>query len=331
MSTAFQMKQDEKILICKNQDVIYDGVYLFTNQRGVHKTALMMPPAVPASWISRYGSITISQNGKENPNGGMNEQGLVVEQTTLWSTEHLPTDNKLTVNELQWIQYMLDTCATVKEVLQAVTTIRIDQTTSKLHYLIADRSGECAIIEFLDGQMHIYTDHLSTPVIANTAYLQAVGEMISGDWNWTDRDEYEKNSMERFLTIWERTKRSTLDMNMIDFGFETLKAAKREDTVFSIIYDLGEMEIHAKTSQNDETRIVRIADFDYSNESLPLAANLQLLRASHIQEDFVTYTTEFNHNVVHSFFRDPTLTSIFHWEISDEVIQYLAQYPESFR
>lgn len=44
MSTAFQINQNGEYLVCKNQDVIYDGVYLFTNQRGVRKTALMMPP-----------------------------------------------------------------------------------------------------------------------------------------------------------------------------------------------------------------------------------------------------------------------------------------------
>ena len=31
MSTAFQINQNGEYLVCKNQDVIYNGVYLFTN------------------------------------------------------------------------------------------------------------------------------------------------------------------------------------------------------------------------------------------------------------------------------------------------------------
>lgn len=65
MSTAFHVQHQKLNAVCKNQDVIYDGVYLFTNQRGLRKKALMQPPAQPASWTSLYGSLTISQLGKE--------------------------------------------------------------------------------------------------------------------------------------------------------------------------------------------------------------------------------------------------------------------------
>ncbi|CAH0120449.1 hypothetical protein PAE9249_02968 [Paenibacillus sp. CECT 9249] len=330
MSTVFQLHWDGKILVCKNQDVIYDGVFLFTNHRGIRKTALMLPPAVPATWVSRYGSLTISQNGKENPNGGMNELGLVVEQTTLWATEHPPADDRHTVNELQWIQYMLDTCGTVQEVLQAATTIRIDQSTSKLHYLIADRSGDWAIIDFLNGNMHVYNNTLSAPVMANSPYQQAIDEMMSGIANWDDLGEYEQNSMERVHTVWERVKNKTFQAEMVDFGFTTLEEAKREDTVFSIVYDLANMEIHAMTNRNRERKRIRIAEFDLAKTSPSLAADLQKLQGANAREQFVAYTTQFNHHVVHSFFRDEKLTSVFHWDFSDEVIRLLAQYPESF-
>lgn len=36
----------------------------------------------------------------------MNEAGLVVEQTTLWSTLYPGADERPAVNELQWIRYL---------------------------------------------------------------------------------------------------------------------------------------------------------------------------------------------------------------------------------
>lgn len=81
------------MIIGKNQDINYSGAYFFTNPRGVWKTALLLTQERPAVWRANYGSITLSQVGRELPNGGINEVGFVVEQTTLWETEYpLPND-----------------------------------------------------------------------------------------------------------------------------------------------------------------------------------------------------------------------------------------------
>ncbi|MFB7156043.1 linear amide C-N hydrolase [Lysinibacillus sp. NPDC056232] len=330
MSTAFQINQNGEFLVCKNQDVIYDGVYLFTNQRGVRKTALMMPPTQPASWVSAYGSLTVSQIGKENPNGGINEKGLVVEQTTLWQTEYPASDVRPAVNELQWIQYLLDTCSTVQEVLEVAPSIRIDQSTSKLHYLIADRSGEHTIIEFLNGEMTFYREKSIFPIMVNSPYEEALKEIESGKTNWSDCDEYHENSMQRLLTVSKRLQENLNLVDVIDFTFEVLTSAKREDTVYSLVYDINRMEVHAYTNQNPERKTIKMVDFDFANGSLSRSVDLQRLRAKNVTEQFETYNTEFNYNAVNSFFRNPTLTAIFKWKISDEMVQFLARYPDSF-
>ncbi|WP_419393444.1 linear amide C-N hydrolase [Cytobacillus praedii] len=330
MSTAFQINQNGEYLVCKNQDVIYNGVYLFTNQRGVRKTALMLPPTQPASWVSAYGSLTVSQIGKENPNGGINEKGLVVEQTTLWQTEYPASDVRPAVNELQWIQYLLDTCSTVQEVLEVAPSIRIDQSTSRLHYLIADKIGDHAVIEFLNGKMTIYRGELPLPVIVNSPYKEALKEIESGKTNWSDCGEYQENSMQRLLTVSKRMPEISNHIDIIDFAFEVLTSARREDTVFSLVYDINRMEVHACTNRNPERKTIKTLDFDFANGLPSQSVDLQRLRAKNVTEQFETYNTEFNHKAVNSFFRDPTLTAIFKWEISDEMVHFLACYPDSF-
>jgi penicillin V acylase-like amidase (Ntn superfamily) len=49
------------------------------------ETATVGESPNPAKWVSRYGSVTFNQYGCENPTGGMNEAGLVVEQ--MWLDE----------------------------------------------------------------------------------------------------------------------------------------------------------------------------------------------------------------------------------------------------
>ncbi|TVX92435.1 linear amide C-N hydrolase [Paenibacillus agilis] len=333
MCTIFHLNHDGSNLIGKNQDMIYDGVYIFTNLRGIRKTALIMPPALPAVWTSKYGSLTISQTGKELPSGGMNEVGLVVEQATLWMTEYPAADDRSAINEVQWIQYMLDTCSTVQEVLQAAANFRIDQSTSKIHYFIADRNGERAIIEFLHGNMQVFHDSLSIPVLTNSLYQYATEQFERNVRQWPESDDYEQNSMERFTTVSAHLLQDihhTDQTDKLDFAFETLKKARREDTIFTLVYDIEKLEIHASTKRNQERIVLPLADFSFINDSLPLAADLQTLHTSKVREQFVTYHYDFNLHAIRSFFNDPILTSVFQWNSSDEMIAFLARYPDSF-
>ncbi len=64
------------------------------NQRNLEKVALVDLAEKPAKWISKFGSITFNQIGRDLPYGGMNENGLVVEQMTLDQTVYLSRDNR---------------------------------------------------------------------------------------------------------------------------------------------------------------------------------------------------------------------------------------------
>ena len=77
--TSFRLKDESKVVVGKNYDWIIDPGILVTNKRNMAKTAFVDPDEKPFKWVSKYGSITFNQYGREFPNGGMNEAGLVVE------------------------------------------------------------------------------------------------------------------------------------------------------------------------------------------------------------------------------------------------------------
>lgn len=215
MSTTVYMNQTGVRLLGKNQDVPYDGAYLFTNHRGIAKSALVMPPNRPMEWVSKYGSITISQVGKEMPNGGMNEAGLVVEQTTFWQSSYPHDQNQPAIGELQWIQLMLDTCASVQEVKDKAGRVMIVNPTSRLHYMACDQIGGCAIFEFANGVLSIYEgEELPMPVMANTSYPKAIRDWKDYDGKWrVEYGDYEQNSMERFIRA-----AAYLDRQVAEYG-----------------------------------------------------------------------------------------------------------------
>src|SRR5690349_18507396 len=86
--TTFCLRSTGRVFFGRNYDWnIGDGL-IFVNKRGLAKTASGSESPNPARWISRYGSVTFNQYGRENPTGGMNEPGLVVEELWLDETEY---------------------------------------------------------------------------------------------------------------------------------------------------------------------------------------------------------------------------------------------------
>jgi choloylglycine hydrolase len=63
--------------------------FLIDNKKGLRKTSFVSPDDKPIKWLSKYGSITFNQWGKEFPSGGINEMGLVVVQTMFVKTQYV--------------------------------------------------------------------------------------------------------------------------------------------------------------------------------------------------------------------------------------------------
>jgi choloylglycine hydrolase len=73
------------------------------------------------------------------------------------------------VGVLQWIQYQLDNCANVDEVIKTDAVLRIESNGTPLHYLVADADGKTATIEFLHGKMVVHAGNdLPFPVLTKT-------------------------------------------------------------------------------------------------------------------------------------------------------------------
>ena len=105
---------------------------------------MIAAPEKPFTWISRYGSISFNQNGREFPYGGMNQAGLVIEQMMHENEDakYPALDDRFGLAELQWIQYQLDVSASVADVIASDRTVRISFTSvAPLHFLAADAGG----------------------------------------------------------------------------------------------------------------------------------------------------------------------------------------------
>lgn len=281
--SAFYYNGENKIL-AKNFDWRFGQGYLIKNIRGQQKYSYGFRGNNVAGWISKFGSITFNQNGKEFPYGGINEKGLVVEQLWLGNTEYQENNNK-TISELEWIQYQLDNYEKVDEVIENINSLTI-KPIARIHYFLADKNGVSAVIDFVNGDVKIDRKQDKFQVITNeTSEDSKKYYDFSKDINPNSRTHFD-----RYCIL-----RNNLNIKNLDIqdSFEKLDLV-REDrpnykSFWSIVYDIDHLEFYFKSVDNSSIKKVSLKDFNFDKNSI---AEFSPINANKI--NFQPYTLEDN-------------------------------------
>jgi choloylglycine hydrolase len=266
--TTFCINKNGQLVFGRNYDWVTGAGIVNTNQRGLFKTSMRSGVGATISWVSKYGSITFNQYGKEFPTGGMNEKGLVVELMWLDGTRYPAADNRPAVSVLQWIQYQLDNAATAAEVISSDTKIRIGERATPIHYLVADAGGHVATIEFLDGKMTVHQDkELPFPILTNDTYAASV-QTARPILEKGSATRLNNNSLDRFVQACNMVKKfieTDVDTPVTDYAFSVLdKVSQGSYTKWSIVYDISNRKIYFKTSSNKDIRSFLFSAFDFA-------------------------------------------------------------------
>ncbi|MDD4777727.1 MAG: linear amide C-N hydrolase [Fermentimonas sp.] len=295
--TTFLMKDaNGNLYFGRNFDFNTGEGLIHINERNMVKQALVLPPDKPFSWVSLYGSITFNQVGREFPYGGMNEVGLVVEQMWLDDTRYPEPDQRPALNELQWIQFQLDRAATLQQVIDSDTLVRIsDKPFSYIHFLVTDAQGDCAVIEFLDGKMVVHrAEELPVAALSNSTYEKSINyrEML-GICKVDQYDEMEHNSSGRFSKVAERLEEYDGYADAMKYSFETLDSVSQgEFTRWSIVYDVNHRLISYKTEANPLVQSIVMDNFDFSCGGRHLSRSIEVTATG--INDFMMLTPEIN-------------------------------------
>lgn len=327
--STFCMQEGSRILLGKNYDWNVPEGMLMANRKNVEKTAATTRSGPPARWVSRLGSITFNQYGREFPSGGMNEAGLVVELMWLEGSRYPDPDARGALGCLQWIQYQLDTAATVEEVLASDTKVRIDSR-SPLHYLVADRAGQVATVEFLNGRLVAHTrDDLPVPALTNSTY-DASMRYLDRLRNTGESAAAGNGSLDRFARIAGRMgefKRGVTS-NAVAHAFETLSGvAQRGYTQWSIVYELDRLRINFRTSRNQAIRTLALTDLEFGCGGQVGVVDLHAGDAGDVLPLLRHYSTRINLELIRTSYHKTSFLS----ETPETMLQELANYPESTR
>jgi choloylglycine hydrolase len=257
----------------RNLDWYNGSGYLIKNNRGVKKYAYSISKSNPAAWSSKFGSFTFNQIGKEFPYGGINERGLVVEQLWLHAATYQDNKNEA-ISELEWIQYQLDNFENVNQVIENINTLTIKPIKATVHYFIADRTGNSAVIDFLGGKAIISRKQGMAQILTNSNYQAS----CSYYKKITKIDTASRLSEDRFCQVSENLKK--YQANNYEEAFTVLSLSAEDEknykTFWSIVYDVSNLEIHFKTYNNPSIKHLKLNDFDFGINTPTLGCNLNV-------------------------------------------------------
>jgi hypothetical protein len=342
--TTFVLHKGDRLVFGRNLDWFSGTGLVMVNPRNLEKVALVNSSAKPVKWVSKFGSITFNQIGRELPFGGINESGLVIEHMTLDETVYPTKDNRYVIGAFQWIQFQLDNYSTVEEVINSDTFLRIEDN-SKIHFLICDRFGNSATLEFLNGKMVCHTGKdLPIQALANSTYEESMSSYNNNS------DTQSNPSLFHFCTAAKKINHSdpyTKD-STIDYAFHTLNMVSQElFTKWSIVYDITNMRIYFKvfetpiidgekkifTKQPPYDPITKVVDFkglDFNCSDMVKVFDINSNQDKVVNKYFIPYSTDINKEFI-----DKAFTFYKGWglniELKEDDLNSLAKYPESFK
>ncbi len=325
--TTFFLGQGSRELVGKSYDWHMDQGLVLVNKAGVKKSALLLDAALaPATWISRYASVTFNQYGWEFPNGGMNAAGLVVE-IMVSDAVYPPAGDRPAINELQWIQYQLDRFGSVAEVVANAGDLAIAPIQGDVHYLVCDSNGACAAVEYLDGELAISAgDALPWKTLTNHPYpvAAAYARKFVG-LGGAQPIPKGSSSLDRFVRATHLARLAAAQpRDESAYAFQILDSVRvASDTQWNIVYDLSALRVSFRTRAFDQIRTVDLGRFAQSCASPVMAHELNSAGSGDLSPAFHPLTPEENQALVGQSLSD--------FELSyPGIVEAAAGFPMSF-
>jgi len=308
--SSFKLQNGEKLVYGHNLNQGDIGVpgLVFINKRGIFKkgrswSELTTPDHSNPSdhtWISRYGSVTFNNFGRDFPDGGLNEVGLFVWEMN--ETIEYPINHNLPrLNQMNWMQYMLDNCSNIEDAVQCAYDFEIDGW--GWHYFIGDAEGNTAAVAFIEGEVVIHmNEDMPIPGLFNTPYEREL-ELLKYYKGYGGDYEIEINDphVPRFAkTAWMIEEYDPKD-DIVDYGLDMLDNLKVNDVPeWSILCDIQKMQIHFKTRINPEVKVLSFSDIDFSNEGPVMIVNMDIAE----EGDVFTKLTSYSNQKMRDFYDD---------------------------
>ncbi|AEE13752.1 Choloylglycine hydrolase [Thermodesulfobium narugense DSM 14796] len=286
------------IIAARNFDWTNGQAFVVRHDRGVKKEADFLQDNDDddfnsVQWVSKYGSITFDvvetsllYGQISIPVDGINEKGFWVSSLWLDDNDGKTSSNidfkKASINNWKLVEYLLDNCADVNDALKAIKNVQIinfnyADMSVNLHYIMADSSGNVAIVDILPDSKVIIHKNPEFDILTNNFYQLSLDNLKKykgfGGELVLPKDA-EANSENRFVEaaiLYNDLKKYHKDS--ICDAFKIMRATAQNDlselpyegiTQWTVGYDLTKKIIYWYSRTKDAKKFIKISDIDFS-------------------------------------------------------------------
>lgn len=299
--STFKFQKGDELIYAHNLDQPNRDMpgMIFINKRGVFKTGRSFSEMFfddarrePSdfAWISRYGSITFAIYGRDFPDGGINEAGMFIWEMSLVGTQYPENEKLPRLLKMNWMQYVLDNFGTLDDALTAAYDIQL--TGWQWHFFLGDAYGNCATVEFIDGQVVIHRgDKLPWPVLFNRPYDEEMEyAQLYKDFGGPYEvafDAARDSQVPRFVkaALMLRDYDPSTD-DPVEYSKALLWQVGNRPYKWGILIDTKRKQIHFNTEGNQEWKSFSYRDIDYSNTGPFLTLNIDQPKGGDVLDRF---------------------------------------------
>ena len=201
------------------------------------------------------------------PLDGMNEKGLAVAvYMSYQSPQDVATDlndQDLDLTTTTMLRYMLDSCATVEEAIELAQKINLhDSADHSYHYMVADATGDSAILEWIgenyaedtdgtDRQLHVIRKNDKDSLAGTDQFQIATNFIVAPDYYETDD---KKHGLDRYELLKKELNAHQGQVKDVSDSLSLLQAVGRRNwphnddansiTTHSVVYDVSNKKVH---------------------------------------------------------------------------------------
>jgi penicillin V acylase-like amidase (Ntn superfamily) len=246
---------------------------------------------------------------------------------TKWPVTPAPS-----INEVQWIQYQLDTRASVADLVAHIDDVRIVSAFAKIHYFVCDATGACATIEGRGDHVEVHTGvDMALAALTNDPYSSSVAyaKTFLNQTPPCSSVPTTSDSLARFAraacTSFTTVPGETVIAEAARVNATLDSVAQGTYSKWHVVYDLTAKTISVRTLDAPVAKTVSLGSFDFScTKSVKiLDLNAVFTAPADVSSQFVPYTTAANRSIVER----SLLNGFAH--MPADVVEKIATFPET--
>jgi penicillin V acylase-like amidase (Ntn superfamily) len=222
---------------------------LYTFKRNLKKSGMAEQDDSTLTWISEYESVVTMVVGEDDNNehcgasDGMNAAGLVANVLYDSGAQYQRSEGRAYKNldVLRWVQYVLDTCCSVREVVEkfdANSEIHIQKSAvpssgkdALLHLSVSDVFGKSAIIEVIKGEFHIHCKPSYQVMTNEPSFTQQIKIDQYWKWQWNDNNPFPSHTIPGGPFPTDRFERASFNMHHLSKPKSTAESLAQSKSI----------------------------------------------------------------------------------------------------